>query len=233
MSRRVALVLIVWNEEQGLKTILPVIPFDKFDEILAVDGHSIDQTAGLLRQAGIRVHTQRQPGLGAAMLEARGLITSDALVFFHPDGNEAPNDLPRLAALLREGKAFVVASRMIDGAWNEDDYKFVKLRKWANVGFAALANLCFARHGNRTTDVTNGLRGISCAAFDQMQLTSTDLTLDFQMVIRALKRGIPITEFPTREGARISGQTKFANLSTGIAELRLLIHELFEGRRVA
>ena len=89
-----------------------------------------------------------------------------------------------------------------------------------------LANLLWGSARNRTTDVTNGLRGIRCAAWDALEPDSEDLTMDFQMVIRALKRGVTITEFPTREGERIAGATNFASLDTGIAELRLVLREL-------
>src|SRR5439155_611284 len=143
---------------------------------------------------GIPVYRQRQKGLGAAMLEARDRVRTDSFIFFHPDGNEDPQDLPRLADLLRAGHQFVVASRMLPGAWNEEDDQVLKFRKYANNGLAFLANLFFSRKPNRTTDVTNGLRGVTCAAFDRMKLSSRDLTMDYQMVIRALKLNIPITE---------------------------------------
>jgi hypothetical protein len=158
-------------------------------------------------------------------------VRTAAFIFYHPDGNENPADLPRMAALLRAGHAFVVASRMIRGARNEEDAQWLKWRKYANLGFVYLANLFFAHGGNRTTDVTNGFRGISCAAFDRMRLTSRDLTMDYQMVIRALKLGIPITEFPTCEAPRIDGATNFASLPTGVAELKLLAREVRMGRR--
>jgi hypothetical protein len=50
-------------------------------------------------------------------------------------------------------------------------------------------------------------------------------------VIRALKVGVPITEFPTREGQRVDGQTHFASIPTGIAELKLLGREIWMGVR--
>lgn len=104
---------------------------------------------------------------------------------------------------------------MTAGAWNEEDGQLIKKRTWANQGFAWLANLFFAHGGNRATDITNGFRGVHCASFDRMKLTSTDLTMDFQMVIHALKLGNPITAFPTREGERIGGGTNFPSISTG------------------
>jgi glycosyltransferase involved in cell wall biosynthesis len=230
-NRTVALALIVRTEQTGVRVILPKIRLNAFDQYLAIDGNSEDDTVAALESFGVPTFRQRERGLGAAMLEARARVTTDALIFFHPDGNEDPDDLEKIAALLRAGKDFVVASRMIPGSTNEEDDCVLKWRKWANKGFAALANMFFASGQNRTTDVTNGFRGTTCTAWDRMNLSSHDLTMDYQMVIRALKLGIPITEFPTHEGPRISGVTKFASLSTGIAELKLLWRELRMGRR--
>ena len=227
----VSLALIVRNEESGLRQILPRIPFSSFDDFFAIDGHSTDGTLALLGSHRVRTYQQQEGGLGAAMIEARHRMKTGALIFFHPDGNEDPADLPRMIALLRDGHEFVVASRMIPGAVNEDDHKRFRWRKWANQCFAFIANLCFAHGANRTTDVTNGFRGITASAWDRMNVSSRDLTMDYQMVIRALKTGITITEFPTRESGRVEGATNFASLPTGIAELKLVWREVRLGRR--
>jgi hypothetical protein len=229
--RSITLVVLVRNEEVGLRAVMPRAPLDLFDDCFAIDGNSADKTVEVLGSFGVKVYPQVERGLGAAMLEARARVRTDAFIFFHPDGNEDPTDLPRMADLLRAGHAFVVASRMIPGAWNEEDDKLLKWRKYANKGFALLANLFFAHGGNRTTDVTNGFRGITRAAWDQLNLSSHDLTMDYQMVIRALKVGVPITEFPTREGQRVDGDTHFASIPTGIAELKLLGREIWMGVR--
>jgi glycosyltransferase involved in cell wall biosynthesis len=232
-SRTVALVLIVRNEERGIREVVPKIPLSSFDQCFAMDGNSNDGTVAALQSFGIPSFCQVERGLGAAMIESRPRVAADSFIFFHPDGNEDPGDLLKMADLLRAGHDFVVASRMIKGAINEDDARWLKWRKWANIGFAMLANLAFARGQNRTTDVTNGFRGVSCDAWDRMRLTSKDLTMDYQMVIRALKLDIPIVDFPTHEGSRVCGETNFASLPTGIAELKLLWRELKMGRRSA
>jgi glycosyltransferase involved in cell wall biosynthesis len=207
------------------------IPWAGFSESFVVDGDSKDDTRRVFEERGIRVIRQAKPGLGAAMLEARSNCSTEGLVFFHPDGNEDPADLMVIRAFLATGRSFVVASRMIQGAVNEEDAHLFRPRKWANRLLGFTANVIWGSRRNRTSDVTNGLRGITCAAWDAMGLDSTDLTMDFQMVIRALKRNITITEFPTREGSRMAGATNFKSLDTGIAELKLIWRELRIGRK--
>jgi glycosyltransferase involved in cell wall biosynthesis len=229
---QVSLVFVTRNEIEGLRALFDRVPRHLTFETFAVDGHSTDGTVEFLRERGVPVHPQVERGLGAAMLEARAHARGDALVFFHPDGNEDPGAIPLFLERLAGGSQFVVASRMIPGAWNEEDAQRWRPRKWANQGLALLANLLFARDGARTTDITNGLRAITCDAFDRMCLTSRDLTMDFQMVIRALKLGMPIDEFPTREGHRIGGATNFPSMQTGLKELGLVWREAVAGQRV-
>lgn len=206
------------------------IPWAGFEECFAVDGHSTDGTREYLEQQGVRMICQKQRGLGAAMIEARQNCSTDAIVFFHPDGNEDPNDLLIIRAFLASGRSFVVASRMIQGAVNEEDVNWIRPRKWANRSLGLIANILWGRKKNRTSDVTNGLRGITCRTWDLLGPDATDLTMDFQMVIRALKRNVVITEFPTREGSRLAGATNFKSMHTGIAELKLIWRELLRGR---
>lgn len=229
---RTSLAFITRNEIAGLRALFARVPRGEVFETFAIDAHSTDGTVEFFRERGVPVHAQVEKGLGAAMLEARAHARGDTLIFFHPDGNEDPGAIPAFVERLRAGAEFVIASRMIPGAWNEEDDRLLRWRKWANQGLALMANVLFARNGVRATDITNGLRAITCRAFDRMCLTSRDLTMDFQMVIRALKLGMPIDEFPTREGKRIGGATNFPSFHTGLKELGLIWNELIAGDAV-
>jgi dolichol-phosphate mannosyltransferase len=225
----VTLSIIVRNEMSCLEQMVPLIPFDMFHDVVIVDGNSTDGTFEYFEEmkiANSKVVRQVEPGLGAAMFLAVEEAEGDAVIFFHPDGNENPEDLEKMKNILIDGAEFVVASRMCAGAVNEDDKKILRWRKWGNLFFVAIANLAFSSKGNKTTDVTNGFRGITKTSWHEMELTSKDLTMDYQMIIKALRKGIRIFEFPTVEGERVDGQTTFASIPTGLAELRLFVSEL-------
>lgn len=227
---QVSLVFITKNEAVGLSTILPEMNLSLFDQVYAIDAHSNDGTSELFTQHQIPVYQQSVRGLGAATLEARKHCTTDAIVFFHPDGNENHHDLFKFIDHLQLGYELVIASRMIKGSYNEDDAAFLKWRKWANLSFALISNTLFGSRKCQVTDVVQGFRAITCKAFDRLQLDQTNCTIDYQMVIRSLKARLRIAEFPTIEGHRIAGATNFASIPTGIAELKMLWREIWLGR---
>lgn len=226
---KTTLVFVTKNEELGVISLLPQIDLSLYDQVLAIDGNSKDRTRDIFRSHGVEVIRQRRPGLGAATLEARRYCTTDAMIFFHPDGNEDLKDIPKFIEYLNHGYDFVIASRMIKGSYNEDDSRIFKPRKWANLGFALIANTLFGSRKCHVSDVVQGFRAITCAAFDRMALDRENCTIDYQMVIRALKLKLKIAEFPTTEGHRIAGNTNFSSIPTGIAEVKMLLREIWIG----
>ena len=62
--------------------------------------------------------------------------------------------------------------------------------------------------------------------YDKLKLDMSNLTIDYQMIIRALKVKLNIVEFSTKEGERLFGETNFKSIPTGIAELKMLIREI-------
>lgn len=209
---------------------MPKVNLSDFDEVYLIDGHSIDGTQDYYKKLGILVYEQEIKGLGGATFEARKRCATEAMVFFHPDGNVDHKDLSKFRRYFEEGADLVIPSRMIKGAYNEEDDKVIKLRKWANIVFVGVANLLWGSQNCRISDPTNGFRGITVKAYDKLKLDAADLTIDYQMVIRALKAKLRVAEFPTKEGKRLHGETKFRSLPTGLAELRTILREVMIGR---
>lgn len=226
----ILLCMLTRNERQCLEVVLPTLPRPGreggFDRWVAIDGHSSDGTVDLLRAAGIDVVTQQRPGRGAACIEAMQKFEADAYLFFSPDGNESPSDLPKFRQLLVDGADLVIASRMMPSSFNEEDDKCFKPRKTANLAFNLMANLAFRRRGPFITDSINGFRAIRHSLARKLALDATDYTIEYQMTIRALRIGANIVEFPTHEGPRIAGETGAASIPTGFRFLRRFFSEL-------
>ncbi len=226
---KIALCILTRNELECLKIIFPQLPKPGpqagFDEWVGIDGGSTDGTVEFLQAQGVPVVGQSRRGRGDAFLQAFSKVDCDAYIFFSPDGNEDPKDLPKFRAHLEAGHDLVIASRMMKGAWNEEDSEWFKWRKWANNAFNWLANRMFGKRMAYVTDAINGYRAITRTAAQKLQLDSLDYTIEYQMTIRALRARLAIAEFPTHEGERVAGETGAPSLPTGIRFVKKLWSE--------
>jgi glycosyltransferase involved in cell wall biosynthesis len=218
-------VILTLNEIDGLRVIFSQIPRDTVHEVFAVDGGSTDGTLGFFAEHGVKVFSQSVKGRGAAFRLAFEKASGDALLFFSPDGNEDPRDIPRFQPLLEQGNGMVIATRMVKGAHNEEDELLFKWRKWANNVFNFLANLTWNR-GVHVTDTINGFRAITKKAWSELNLDGPGYTIEYQSSIRAFKLGLKVAEFPTHEAVRIDGREGSPSLPTGIAFLKMYFSEI-------
>jgi len=224
-----SLVLLSFNEIEAAPKVLAGVPLSAAEDVFVVDGGSQDGTVELLRSKGLRVVVQEERGRGVAfrigMREARG----EHVVFYSLDGNEDPADIPRLFAKLEEGFDMAIASRMMRGAYNEEDGQILRLRKWVNQTFTLIANILWNR-GPYVTDTINGYRGVSKAAFEKMAPDAKGFVIEYQLSIRAMKLGLKVAEIPTRENPRAGGESTAKSLPTGIVFLKQLWKEIVLGR---
>jgi glycosyltransferase involved in cell wall biosynthesis len=226
----ISLVILTYNEIAGLKCIVDNIPFGDVDEYYAIDGGSTDGTVEFLQKNGIKVYGQKIKGRGEAFREAFRRSSCDACLFFSPDGNENPRDIPKFKKFLSKGADMVIATRMTKDARNEEDDNFFKWRKWANNIFTLLANFTWNK-SEYITDTINGYRAITKNAWIIMSADGPGYTIEYQSSIRALKKNLSIIEFATNEGNRIDDQKGSPSIKTGIEFIRIYLKELLIGNK--
>ena len=156
------LVILTLNEIDGLKKIYPSIPINEIGEIFAIDGGSTDGTLEFYQKNKVRVMKQKSRGRGEAFRIALKKAKYNNLVFFSPDGNENPKDIPKIFSYLEKSYDIVIASRFMKGAKCDEDHKLIKIRKFGNKIFTLIINILF---GGQLTDSINGFRvtGMSTA----------------------------------------------------------------------
>jgi glycosyltransferase involved in cell wall biosynthesis len=225
----ITLVLITLNEIEGLNKLFDKIPMNSVNEVIAIDGGSSDGTLEFMQAKNISVYPQAVKGRGEAIREAFRRAKGDALILFSPDGNEDPNDIPKFRPLLVAGNDIVIATRMVKGAWNEEDDQFLRLRKWVNNAFTLLANIIWNR-GPWVSDTINGYRAITKKAWSVLALDGPGYTIEYQGSIRAFKRGLKIAEFVTHEARRFDGAEGSPSIPTGIAFIQIFFYELKVGK---
>lgn len=224
------LILLTRNEIDGLKALIKKIPFKAIDECIAVDYKSTDGTVEFLRKHNITVVPQKNSGRGNASRLGAKKARGKYLVFFSPDGNENPADIPKLIKALKDGSDVAIASRFMKDSKNEEDYKMFKLRKISSRIFTLLVNLLFGPRlpgqKNYVSDSINGFRAIRKDAFQALNLDAEGFCLEYQMTMRAIKRNLKVAEIPTSAGKRIAGEGGSKALHTGMRFLYYLIREI-------
>ncbi len=219
-----SIIILTRNEINGVKAVIPKIPKQLVRECFAVDYNSTDGTVEYFHKHNIPVLQQKTPGRGAAFGLGVARAKGKYLVFFSPDGNEDPSDIPKLVELLENGADLAIGSRFMKGSRNEEDDQRIKPRAWANQTFTLLVNLLW--HG-QVSDSINGYRAIRKELFQQLHLDARGFAIEFQMTIRTLKMKKVISEIPTREGNRIGGNSTSYAVPTGIEFIRLLWREFW------
>lgn len=225
-----SLAIMTLNEVEGARRLFDAIPFAAVAEAFVVDGGSTDGTREFFAARGVEVIVQDRPGRGEAFRIAVRRAKGDFVIFFSPDGNEDPADIPKFRPHFEHGADLVIASRMMRGARNEESHQLIKPRKWANQGYTLVAHLLWNRGAltglGYITDSINGYRAIRRQAFDGLALDVTDFTIEYQMTIRAMRRGLRVVEFPTHEGPRIGGVSKVGSIDAGVRFTRTLLREM-------
>jgi dolichol-phosphate mannosyltransferase len=222
-----ALIIMIRNEIEGITQLFDKIPFDKFDETIAIDGMSNDGSVEFLESKGINVISQTVNGRGQAFRDAFNHVDSDVLVFYGPDGNEDPVDIERFIQEFKKNKnaGMVVARRLGAGSINKEDFKLFKPRKWVNIIFNKMANF-FWNHRVYVHDTINGFRAIKRTTWDELKIDTDGYTVEYQSTIRCFKKNIEIVEFPTHELQRIGGSVGSPAFHTGVVFIRLLLKEM-------
>ncbi|KKP66663.1 MAG: Glycosyltransferase, group 2 family protein [Candidatus Roizmanbacteria bacterium GW2011_GWA2_35_19] len=229
MNRKVkiGLLILTWNEIDGITELWPKLPKKLFNEIIAVDPGSTDGTVEYFKKHRIRYIIQKVRGRAEAFRIAFKKTKCDYLLIYSPDGNEDYTDIPRFINEAKKGFDMVIGSRFMKGGANEEDEVLFPARKWANIAFTFIANKLFNKSGIYVTDTINGYRIISKKMFAKLKPDTEGYAIEYQLTIRAFKNNFKIKEIPTKEHQRIGDKSKASSIPTGIKFLQMLYKEIF------
>lgn len=230
---KIALIIFTRNERKNSEKIFSKIPFKKVDAVYVIDGNSTDGTKEFWKKKGIKVFSQKYKGVGGAYESAFRNTKEDALIFFHPDGNMDPHAISEFIKRLKKGEEFIIASRVIKGAKNEEDDQLFKYRKWSSGFMAFVINALWSNSNNRATDLTQGYRALTRRVYSKLGIKVPDaIAPDTEQIIRALKNGVQITEFATTEGKRVYGETTMPSFKTSVENIKVFVRELVKDQAV-
>ncbi len=201
--------VLTLDEIDGISEIMPKIKKEWADKIILVDGGSTDGTIEKAKELGFEVIHQKNKGEGNACRVGTDATDSDFVMFFSPDGNDIPEDIPKLIQKTKEDYDIVHISRFGKNSISDDANW---LDRFGNNMFTFLVNTFF---GGNYTDALNGFRIIKRSLWNELKTDAQYLNIEQQTCIRLAKLKIPIFEIDGREPKRIGGERKMRPLTTG------------------
>ncbi len=230
---KVTLLIPTLNEIDGMKTIMPQIKKEWYDQLLIVDGQSTDGTIEYAKKMGYPVIIQQKKGMRHAYMEAWPHISGDIVLTFSPDGNSIPELIPACIAKMKEGYDMVIVSRYAQGAKSYDDDA---VTGFGNKLFTGLINLLHGGHYTDAMVIYRAYRRNLIYELDldknssyelEERLFGTRISWEPLLSIRAAKRKLKLADIPGDEPARTGGERKLQVLRWGAAYMFEIIREVF------
>jgi hypothetical protein len=217
---KVSVVVPAMNEAKNIGHVLKQLP-EGLHEVILVDGNSEDGTIEAARSAypEIRVLVQSGRGKGDAFRTGFAAVTGNLVVMLDADGSADPAEIPRFVEALEEGADFAKGSRYLPGGGSTD---ITGLRSLGNTVLSGTANLL---HGTHFTDLCYGYNAFWARCLPFIALDVPGFEVETLINLRIAGAGMKITEVPSYELDRISGQSNLKTFRDGFRVLGTILGE--------
>ena len=226
-TTKVSVVVPAMNEEHNIGHVLGELPDDLF-EVILVDGNSRDDTVEAARRAypDIRVVTQSGRGKGDAFRTGFAAVRGNLVVMLDADGSADPAEIPRFVEALEAGADFAKGSRFLPGGGSAD---ITPTRKLGNFCLSGTANLL---HGTHFTDLCYGYNAFWARCLPFIAIDVPGFEVETLINLRIAGSGMKITEVPSYEKDRISGQSNLKTFRDGFRVLGTIFSEARRRRAI-
>ena len=208
---RVAVIIPALNEERSLPLVLADLPHAILEEIVVVDNGSSDKTAELAHAGGATVLSEQRRGYGWACLAGIAHLKAsmpDIVVFLDADYSDHPDELPAVIAPIVSGQY-----DMVIGSRTKGEAESGALLPHARFGNSLAAFLIQLLYGFRYSDL-GPFRALRFTSLLELGMTDCTYGWTVEMQIKAIRKGLRITEVPVRYRKRI-GTSKVSGTVKG------------------
>jgi dolichol-phosphate mannosyltransferase len=233
---RVAVIVPTYNERANIEATAGRVRAAVPDaDLLVVDDNSPDGTGDLADKLADEdphinvLHRDRKAGLGAAYIAGFRWALDQGygvMVEMDADGSHRPEELPRLLSAL-DGADLVLGSRYVPGG---TVLNWPKSREWLSRGGNTYARLML---GISIRDATGGYRAYRASTLrliDLDHVESQGYCFQVDLVLRAIRAGLKVTEVPITFVERVHGTSKMSRAVVAEALWRVTVWGL-SGRR--
>jgi glycosyltransferase involved in cell wall biosynthesis len=186
-------------------------------EVIVVDNNSTDHSAQIAAEHGATVVAEREPGYGSAYLRGLDTARGSYIVMGDADGTYPLDVLAPFVNRLANGDDLVMGSRFAG-----EIHKGAM--PWANryIGNPILTGMLNLLFGVKVSDAHCGMRAIRKDALPRLDLHSTGMEFASEMVFKAYRRGLTVSEIPIDYYPR-EGESKLNRFSDAWRHVRFML----------
>lgn len=206
MTEKVSILVPCYNEADTIMNAIEQLQSLRpgFEvEIIVVDDGSTDDSTRLLTEVhGIKlVRHERNKGKGAAIATGATIATGKVIVIQDADLEYDPKEIPELVNPILTGECDIVYGSRFRG-------KIEGMTMSHCFGNKILSYFTSLLYGVEITDMMTGHKAFRASIFKQLPLNSLGFGFEMEVTVKALKKGIKITEVPIPYSKRKFGKPK-------------------------
>ncbi len=222
-GKTISVVIPCYNEEEGLKGVIPSIP-ESVDEVVVVDNNSTDATSEIARSLGARVVFEKRKGYGAAYKTGLSDVSGEITVTMDGDGTYPVEQIEEcIDYLLDNDLDFVSACR-----FPLHDPRAMNLSNKIGNSLLTLATLLLFMRAIK--DSQSGMWIFKSAIYPELTPKSDGMPLSEEIKIAAIRNPrITFGEYHVNYHPRI-GEVKLQKWRDGMLNLLYLLKLRFTPR---
>jgi glycosyltransferase involved in cell wall biosynthesis len=218
----ISVVIPCLNEEEAVGTVVDqawegIRRSGREGEVIVVDNDSSDRSAEVAAEHGARVVSEPRRGYGSAYLAGLADARGDYVVMADADETYPIQELGPFVDRLEQGDDLVLGSRF-KGKIHGDAMPWLN-RRIGNPILTGLLNLFF---GVKVSDAHCGMRAVRRDALRTLDLHSTGMEFASEMVFKAYRRDLNVSEIPIDYFPRV-GESKLNRFGDAWRHARFML----------